>query len=394
MQMNILEFLKILLKKERIDILLTHYTDPRSYPTELYTINILRKEGFNVKEICIEVKSSYGDIDKSVFIFTGKRKGKFHYLYTYPIFCITIFLYTLLKRPKLIFAYETFAFMPSFITAKIFNIPIIYHIHDIFQKKGLGIFGLILKSFENKFIKFSNIISMPNKNRIEYYENISKLPEKKYVIFNAISIKEDLFKKNKLKNITGKKNNIKKWIVKTGGLGDDQCIKELILSLKYLPDEIGIILAGRIKDDFKQEIEVLLRKKEYSGRVIFFNYVPREEILGFLRKGFIGVSLYKPENINNEFPAPMKLAEFIAAGIPAVVNDSEYFRELNKKVGSFVFADPYSPESIAKAILKVYKDKKLEKKLRENSKKAYKTFYNFEYQFEPVLKEIKKWVKK
>jgi len=385
--------MKELLKKERIDILITHFTDPRDYPTEINTLRIFKENNIKFKEICIKEEKVREEVDFD-FIFVGKRNNRFYYLYLYPLFCLIIFLFGMIKRPKVIIAYDLLAFFPSFIVSKFFNIPFLYHIHDIGEKNNAGFLGKMIFSFEMKFIKYIDILSMPSDKIFNLYEVGRKLPEKKFTVINTVSKYQNLNYPSRIKEIIKKYKNIKKWIVRTGGLGDDQCIKEIILSLIYLPEDIGLILAGSIEDDFKEEIENLIKEKKLEKRVILLEFIPRKEVLGFLKNAFVGISLYKPVHINWLYPAPIKLSEYIATGIPAIVNDNEYFRVLNEKVGSFLFADPYSPKSIADAIMKIYKDKKLEKRLKENAKNSFKEFYNFEHQFEPVLKEIKRWIER
>ncbi len=288
--------------------------------------------------------------------------------------------------------------MPSFIASRILNIPLIYHIHDVSDRKGMGFLGKIIDSFEKRYLRYSYILSMPNKERLEYYSIFKKLPEKTCEILNSVSIEEDFNKESRILKLANEKKNIKKWIVRTGGLGDDQCIKETIIALNYLPESVGLALAGPITRDFKEELIDLIEKNNLKERVILFEHIPRDEVLGFLKYASLGISLYKPFHkyfdINLLYPCPTKLAECIASGIPAVVNDNEYFRRLNEKVKSFVFADPYSPESIANAIREVIENPEKERILKENAKNAYKNFYNFEYQFEPVLREIEKWIKR
>ncbi len=50
---NIFKLAKILFQKDKIDLLITHFTDPRGYPTEINTLRILKGKKISFKEICI-----------------------------------------------------------------------------------------------------------------------------------------------------------------------------------------------------------------------------------------------------------------------------------------------------------------------------------------------------
>ena len=164
--------------------------------------------------------------------------------------------------------------------------------------------------------------------------------------------------------------------------------------MEHLPEEAGLVLAGYSNREYLEKIKQLILQKNLEKRVFLLGILQRKDILGLLPSVDIGLALYKPTSINKRFygTGAVKLAEYIASGIPSVVNDNKMMRELNKKVGAFVFANPYSPESIANAVKEVINNPGKAKKLGQNARKAFETFYNFEYQFEPVLREIERWI--
>lgn len=394
---GVLKNIKKFFKRDRLDILTVHYTDPRFYPTEISTYNILTDKGFSVEEICISDKEIPPIKDKVEFIIIGERKGpRFNYI-LYPIFAVYTIIYSVIKRPKLIIAYETFSFMPAFISSLLIQKPILFHIHDLQSGKNLGLLGNLLHSFELKFVKYTSLLSMPEKNRMSFYQKITTLPKKRFIVYNAVDWRQITDTNESLKERMRKEGyNFEYIVFRHGGFGNNHSIKETVIASKFLSADVGFVFAGYCYGGYRCEVEELIERECLQNRVLFLGLLPRDEILKFLPSINLGLAVYKPLGINSKFysTGSVKLAEYIAYGIPAVVNDNKIMRELNEKVGSFVFADPYSPESIASAVREVIDNPEKAKKLRENARRAFETFYNFEYQFEPVLKEIQKWIRK
>jgi len=395
---GVLKNIKKFFKRDRLDILMVHFSDPRSDPPEINAYKILTKNGYSVEEICIRARNIPLVEEKGRFIMIGERRGpRFNYI-LYPWFALYTICYLIFKRPKVIIAYETFAFMPAFIVSIILQKPLIYHIHDMVTKEKLGLSGSLLYSFELKFVKYVAVLSMPDKNRMEIYLEECKISKQPLIINNAAPINLLSPSPKPIKEwLKSKGYRLSYVIFRHGGMGDDQSIIEAILSLKYLPSNVGLVLTGYSSDEFLKRINKTIDKNKLKDRVVILGMILWERLISFLPTVDVGLGIVKPTNsINKRFygPGSNKISEFIAAGIPVIVNSTKEMHELNKKIGSFVFADPYSPKSIARAIKEVIDNPEKAKRLRENAKRAFETFYNFEYQFKPVLKEIKKWVKR
>lgn len=375
------------------DIFVVHYGEVKGVPPIMELTNYLYNKHYNVVLQGRKGGHEFQFCDFNVPIFyygNYSHTGILQYL-DYIIFSFG-FCFNILKfKPHIIIAMNHQSFLLSILISKLFSLPLIYWKLEISGEKR-SIFERIFFVFEKKFIKYTDIMIFPNKERVEdFFKDATARTA--YIAFNAVSKR---YKRNYMQGlkITNKKSFL---IGRQGGLGDSQCIMELINSLPLLPDNVNLLLIGFCSDnDFLRKLTNQIGKLKLENRIKIMLDLPRQELFSLLPKFDVGIALYRPETKTTRLSgsASMKLAEYISSSTPAIVNDNKVMRELNEKVGSFVFADPYSPESIAEAIKEIIKNPNKAKRLQENAKRAFETFYNFEYQFEPILKEIEKWVKR
>lgn len=113
----------------------------------------------------------------------------------------------------------------------------------------------------------------------------------------------------------------------------------LIQMMQYLPGRV-LHLCSKVSPARKAELEALASA---GTNVIFHNGVTDEEYAALLADDAIMVSASRAEGFG------LPLAEALQLGVPAVVSDRPYFREIAGD-NSAVFADPNDPENFARAI--------------------------------------------
>lgn len=113
----------------------------------------------------------------------------------------------------------------------------------------------------------------------------------------------------------------------------------LIAMMKFLPGRT-LHLCSKVSPSRKAELEALIPK---GAQVIFHNGVSDEEYTALLANDAIMVSASRAEGFG------LPLAEALKLGVPAVVSDRPFFREIAGDE-SAVFADPNDPENFARGV--------------------------------------------
>jgi glycosyltransferase involved in cell wall biosynthesis len=82
---------------------------------------------------------------------------------------------------------------------------------------------------------------------------------------------------------------------------------------------------------------------------------------------------------------PIKMFEYMAAGIPVIASDFPLWRELIQESGSGIVVDPFHPKAIAEAISYVLSHPKHAQAMGLCGRRAVETSYNWRHEERQLL---------
>lgn len=103
------------------------------------------------------------------------------------------------------------------------------------------------------------------------------------------------------------------------------------------------------------ELEREARSLAGWRRVEYLGFVGRQEVAKRLAAARLGLVVLHPERGYLK-SLPIKLFEYMSAGLPLIVSDFPYWRELLEPIGCAAFVDPLQPTQIAAAIDELLSD--------------------------------------
>ena len=138
-------------------------------------------------------------------------------------------------------------------------------------------------------------------------------------------------------------------VVYVGGITVIRGIKEMVNAMNLIPETLGarLVLAGKFSPP---ALENDVSSMAGWSNVEYLGWQSREEVADLLNKARIGLVLLHP-TLNYMNAYPIKLFEYMAAGIPVVASDFPLWRKIVSDIGCGLVADPLNPQAIADAIL-------------------------------------------
>ena len=157
-----------------------------------------------------------------------------------------------------------------------------------------------------------------------------------------------------------------------GRLSADRSAHQLARALELVP-EATLVVAGRVDPPaLANELPGL----DLRGQL------DREQVAAALGRARVGLVLLQSRRAYVE-SLPVKLFEYMAAGIPFVASDFPPWRKLADGCGLFV--DPSDPEAIATAIRRLLNDPTEAQELGARGRNAVRTTYNWEREAPQLL---------
>jgi len=136
--------------------------------------------------------------------------------------------------------------------------------------------------------------------------------------------------------------------VYVGGLSEIRGVKDIVLALEYLPKNSNaqLALAGRFEPPrLLQDVS----KLPGWSRVRYLGWLDRKGVVQLLNKARAGlVMLHPTPNYINSLP--IKMFEYMAAGVPVIASDFPLWREILMRERAGLLVNPKDPKAIAEAM--------------------------------------------
>jgi glycosyltransferase involved in cell wall biosynthesis len=124
-------------------------------------------------------------------------------------------------------------------------------------------------------------------------------------------------------------------------------------------------------------VELAAKNHENWSRVVFHGQVGRSEVVDIYKKCFAGMAtlLESPNHINSK---PIKIFEYMAAGLPVICSDFPLWREVVAGGECGLVVDPTVPEQIGRGVEALRLDPVRRTEMAERGRMLAHSRYNWE----------------
>lgn len=359
-------------------------------------VMILKKQGYLIDVVTSEpsypnkeiyINDDYRDLEKEKELYENSRitrvKGSsikrsanfFTRLYMYIFFLIKSVYSVIFRKSRYDMVIATipspFCAIVGIIAKFRFRCKFILDIRDLWPEclKNIGLFRkskFMLKIayiMEKIILKFSNSIIINSYGFREYL--INKNYNKEIVFIPNGLQRYEIKKYSEIKNNINK--NKKFTVIYTGIIGLPQNIKSIVKAARFLKHvndlEFKIIGTGVEREKILKLIE------EYELKNIkVYDPMPKNKIVEEVAKSHIALAHLRKDSAF-DLVIPGKIIDYMGVGIPIVAGVEGYAAQVIKESNTGIVVEPDDYKSMAKAINKIYKDKKLQEVYTENCTK-------------------------
>ncbi len=164
-----------------------------------------------------------------------------------------------------------------------------------------------------------------------------------------------------------------------GGITKVRGVVELVKAMDGIPAKLN--MAGEYSPlELKQELMQLPGWQNVND----FGFVGREKIYEILSSSKVGIVTLHPQD-NYLDSLPIKMFEYMSAGIPVVASDFPLWKEIVELNHCGICVDPQNPKEIANAVKNILSQNKDAEQMGINGKKAVMEKYNWKIEEKKLL---------
>jgi len=168
-----------------------------------------------------------------------------------------------------------------------------------------------------------------------------------------------------------------------GVISKPRGIEEIVSALEIvnLESDLHLSLAGYFSPD---KLRSSVANSEGWKYVSFHGFASRAEVMEILCTSRAGLLLLHPL-ANHVDSQPVKMFEYMAAGIPIIASDFPLWREIISGVGCGILVDPLDVEAIAAAMKWVLDNPSLAEEMGNRGRVAAQSKYNWDHESDKLL---------
>ena len=169
-----------------------------------------------------------------------------------------------------------------------------------------------------------------------------------------------------------------------GSISERRGIREILQALALLPsaNPTQMMLAGPFSPE---ELRTELMRLPGWARVKYFRVLDRPSVANLLSRVRLGLLVLRPEpNFCNAMP--IKLFEYMAAGIPVIASNFPLWRQIIGEAGCGLLVDPRDPQAIARAMEYLLSHDAEAEAMGRRGRQAARELYNWNSEERVLLK--------
>ena len=382
---------------ERKSIALLIYSDPFHFPPTINAANILAEKGFKVYLIGYDNTDDWSqELNENVSLISlGPAKTGLPSLIKY--FKSVFFLRRFLKINKIdwVIGYDAKSVLPVYISTRTRKTKWMYHQHD-FWEFPVGAWEKFLWLCERKYIKHADLVSFPQVQRAELFQKVAGLQSAPLIVFNGPRKKWIEKEVNEDATITKLRNDFKYLLIYQGGWSKHFRLERLFDALSISRNDIALIMLGEEREKgLRNDYIEYLKNIGLSKRVYLADkYIPYEKLTGFTK--FCNAAIGKLTGDNEDAPfndryligAANKITEYVACGLPVIMQDSTPNKLFLERYPVGILVDTLDKNNFSKAISDLLTDELNMQNMRRYNKQIFLDELNFDEQFQQILEYL------
>jgi glycosyltransferase involved in cell wall biosynthesis len=285
-------------------------------------------------------------------------------------------LAALRSRPDLVIAVDVDTLLQGWIAARLCGARLVYYSVELYTERP----GFEPKAFwvwlERRLINRADLVIAcePNRARVmvEKY-GADPLP---MTVLNVPPLTGARRTTRIPDYLASKGIHGKKTAFYVGELKRGRCIDQFIEAARQFPEHIVLFLLGPIGEGY--DVHAKIAECGVADRVVVHPPVKPNEVMEFACSADVGLQAQLDDGLNHRYCAPIKLFQYLMAGLPVIASDFPGMLEVVRDNEAGICVDPEDVDAIAAGIVRLLSDEGLWERMAANARRVAVERYCYE----------------
>lgn len=369
------------------------YNDPDTYPPIVNAIRVLAEAGFKIDLLGRETGRKWGVIyPESVRIVRvdSKSSGSWREFFGYLRQCYAA------VQPDLgfLWGHDMHGLLAARLAGWRYHRPVVYQCHEYLSRSEWLPFGSrMTRVFEQRFARTSALVVAPDRDRATAMHRELALANMPLVAANAPRWTPRRTSDRLRTTLLQAGKVWEKIVFRQGRIGPGHAIENTVRSIpKWQNPKWGFAVMGVVDEPFRAQLLALARSLGVAQQFHILPPVGYDQVADFTAGADVGHGFYEPINFTNTHytTSSNKLMEYMAAGLPLLVSNTDRLRELVAQCRCGVTADEGVPDAIAHSVNQLLATESIYRHAGEAGRRAFDECYCFDRQFAPVVEQMRR----
>ncbi len=303
----------------------------------------------------------------------------------YVEFTVRSIVFGLKNRSDLYVAHDIDTAIPGYILSKLTGARLVYYSIELYAERPGVPLRKLGRLLDKWFLKRVDTTIACEPNRAKFMAEEYGAPEPPLVVMNVPPY-ETPRTSTKLRDVLKERGiDASKIALYQGMISEIRCVREFIQAGKFLDDGIVLVIIGRVVNHPIEYWTSTIARDGVEGNVVLLPPVLPEDLKEITASADIGLQLQYNVGANSYCCAPIKLFQYLMAGLPVVACDFPGMRQIVEGEGVGICVSPKNPEQIAAAINRLCADEALYSRMKGNALRVAKEKYNWGVESRKIL---------
>ncbi len=371
-------------------VLVSIYIDPEFYPptknailelaNQVDEVYVLTRNLFRAEASAYPKNVRFTRIGSYTTVQESEKLNYFRKLWAFISYWAQYHFLLVTKKIDTVICYDSIPLLIFYLGIKPKRITFWYHNHDmpdakLSRKYSIGWFSAI---YEHQAMRKVKYFSLPSKDRLVYYPNWTRMEDFFYI--------PNYPRLAQFQNIELNKRFDDFTVIFQGAIGEGHGLEDLISVFPELPD-VHLVLKGPVREEYQSKLTHLANEMKVLDRVRFVGITPYSELIELTSKCHLGIAIHqgKDEVSKTLGTASNKIYEYLASGLPIVLQNNEQFRKSIDSESHIFFYD-----GVANQFLEIIETVRSNfKELSTQARAQFIKKYTFETRFQLAIKQLR-----